>query len=95
MGHGSWVSCSHALVPTPNTLDPVIVTGYSLGFYSALVAGGAMDFVTGLAIVKEAAKLMEVGDRHQKRRDDCNNRGFLMMMLRQSVMKQEKKAMSG
>ena len=63
MGYGSWVmgnSCSHTLVPTPNTLDPAIVTGYSLGFYSALVAGGAMDFVTGLAIVKEAAKLMEV-----------------------------------
>ena len=40
-------------------LAPIMVTGYSLGFYSALVAGGAIDFATGLAIVKEAAKLME------------------------------------
>ncbi|MFZ3065091.1 MAG: ACP S-malonyltransferase [Nitrospirota bacterium] len=41
-------------------IRPIFYTGYSLGFYSALVAGGAIDFVTGLAIVKEAAKLMEV-----------------------------------
>ncbi len=40
-------------------IRPIFYTGYSLGFYSALVAGGAIDFVTGLAIVKEAAKLME------------------------------------
>src|SRR4030067_2534817 len=53
------------LAPIPLPLAPMIVTGYSLGFYSALVAGGAIDFSTGLSIVKEAAKLMEeeIGSR--------------------------------
>lgn len=59
-------SCSNTLPPAPDTLDPAIVTGYSLGFYSALVAVGAIDFVTGLAIVKEAAKLMEEEIRTRK-----------------------------
>ncbi len=47
------------LAPCPLPLAPMIVTGYSLGFYSALVAGGAIDFSTGLSIVKEAERLME------------------------------------
>lgn len=40
-------------------IRPIFCTGYSLGFYSALAAGGAIDFATGLSIVKMAAKLME------------------------------------
>jgi [acyl-carrier-protein] S-malonyltransferase len=46
-------------------IRPIFYTGYSLGFYSALVAGGAIDFATGLAIVKVAGKLMEeeIGSR--------------------------------
>ena len=61
-GQGSGVRGQeeNKLAPCPLPLAPIMATGYSLGFYSALVAGGAMDFVTGLAIVKEAAKLMEV-----------------------------------
>ncbi len=53
------------LAPCPLPLAPIMVTGYSLGFYSALVAGGAIDFATGIAIVKEAGKLMEeeIGSR--------------------------------
>ncbi|MBI5180473.1 MAG: ACP S-malonyltransferase [Nitrospirae bacterium] len=46
-------------------IRPIFYTGYSLGFYSALVAGGAIDFATGLSIVKEAERLMEeeIGSR--------------------------------
>ena len=55
----------HLMLIKENGYAPVMATGYSLGFYSALVAGGAMDFATGLSIVKMAAKLMEeeIGSR--------------------------------
>lgn len=46
-------------IGTIRHIRPIFYTGYSLGFYSALVAGGAIDFATGLSIVKMAAKLME------------------------------------
>ncbi|MBI5181901.1 MAG: ACP S-malonyltransferase [Nitrospirae bacterium] len=51
--------------PCPLPLAPMIVTGYSLGFYSALAAGGAIDFAAGLSMVKEAERLMEeeIGSR--------------------------------
>src|SRR4030067_2145922 len=55
----------HLLLLKENGYAPVMATGYSLGFYSALAAGGAIDFATGLSIVKEAERLMEaeIGSR--------------------------------
>lgn len=38
--------------------DPWAVMGYSMGFYSALMAAGVFDFCTGLAMVQEAARIM-------------------------------------
>jgi len=43
---------------------PGFVAGHSLGEYSALVAAGAMDFATGLQLVRERGRLMkEAGER--------------------------------
>jgi len=38
-------------------LRPDVVTGYSLGFYSALVAAGSLGFMQGLGAVREAGEL--------------------------------------
>ncbi|MFH0871257.1 MAG: ACP S-malonyltransferase [bacterium] len=40
-------------------LIPQAVTGYSLGFYSALMAAQVFDFSAGLAMIQEAGRLME------------------------------------
>jgi len=40
-------------------LKPWAVTGYSLGFYSALMAAEVFPFSTGLAMVQEAGRRME------------------------------------
>lgn len=40
-------------------LQPVCVAGHSLGEYSALVAAGALDFETALALVKERSRAMQ------------------------------------
>ncbi|MGB9738388.1 MAG: [acyl-carrier-protein] S-malonyltransferase [Chloroflexus aggregans] len=37
---------------------PIAVTGHSLGEYSALVAGGSLDFVTALRLVRRRGELM-------------------------------------
>jgi [acyl-carrier-protein] S-malonyltransferase len=43
---------------------PGFVAGHSLGEYSALMAAGAMDFATGLQLVRERGRLMkEAGER--------------------------------
>jgi [acyl-carrier-protein] S-malonyltransferase len=43
---------------------PGFVAGHSLGEYSALIAAGAMDFATGLQLVRERGRLMkEAGER--------------------------------
>jgi len=45
---------------------PDIVAGHSLGEYTALVAGGYLDFVDGLKLVKKRGEVMqEVGGKHQ------------------------------
>jgi [acyl-carrier-protein] S-malonyltransferase len=38
-------------------LTPDVVTGYSLGFYSALVAAGVIGFADGVSMVKRAGEL--------------------------------------
>jgi [acyl-carrier-protein] S-malonyltransferase len=50
---------------TSNKLPvPGFVAGHSLGEYSALLAAGAMDFVSGLQLVRERGRLMkEAGQR--------------------------------
>ncbi len=55
----------HLMLLKENGYAPVMATGYSLGFYSALVTTNSIDFATGLDMVKEAAKLMkeEIGDK--------------------------------
>ncbi|HUO86092.1 MAG TPA: ACP S-malonyltransferase [Thermoanaerobaculia bacterium] len=40
-------------------LAPVVVAGHSLGEYSALVAAGAFDFPTALALVRRRGELMQ------------------------------------
>jgi len=40
-------------------LKPWAVTGYSLGFYSALMAADVFDYSTGLSMIQEAGRLME------------------------------------
>ncbi|WP_298817161.1 ACP S-malonyltransferase [Chloroflexus sp.] len=37
---------------------PIVVAGHSLGEYSALVAGGALDFTTALRLVRRRGELM-------------------------------------
>ncbi|MEF3275207.1 MAG: ACP S-malonyltransferase [Chloroflexus sp.] len=37
---------------------PVVVAGHSLGEYSAMVAGGALDFMTALRLVRRRGELM-------------------------------------
>ncbi len=44
-------------------LEPDMVMGHSLGEYSALVAGGAMTFAEGLAIVAERGAAMRAAGR--------------------------------
>lgn len=39
-------------------LDPAFAAGHSLGEYGALFAAGCFDFATGLALVRERARLM-------------------------------------
>jgi len=48
---------AHRAAASRSGLRPDVVTGYSLGFYSALVAAGSMDFKEGLGAVKEAGEL--------------------------------------
>jgi len=55
---------------------PDVLAGHSLGEYSALFAAGAFDFLTGLELVAERARLMAEagpapdarGDRPERRR---------------------------
>jgi [acyl-carrier-protein] S-malonyltransferase len=42
-----------------NGLDPLIVTGHSLGEFSALVAAGAIDFATCIELVKFRGRVMQ------------------------------------
>ncbi|NJN15997.1 MAG: ACP S-malonyltransferase [Oscillochloris sp.] len=39
-------------------LEPTMVAGHSLGEYSALVAGGALDFATAIRLVRRRGELM-------------------------------------
>src|SRR5262245_46073965 len=43
---------------TTRGVEPAIVAGHSLGEYSALVAAGALDFETALALVRRRGELM-------------------------------------
>lgn len=47
-----------ALSEGKKLLRPIAVAGHSLGEYSALVAGGALDFVTALRLVRRRGELM-------------------------------------
>jgi [acyl-carrier-protein] S-malonyltransferase len=40
-------------------MEPRCVAGHSLGEYSALVAAGALEFATGLELVRERSRLMQ------------------------------------
>ena len=46
------------LVPE-NRLIPLALAGHSLGEYSSLVAGGVVDLVDGIELVKERGRLMQ------------------------------------
>jgi len=47
------------------SLNPLFCAGHSLGEYTALVAAGALDFATGLKLVRERGRLMkEAGERN-------------------------------
>jgi [acyl-carrier-protein] S-malonyltransferase len=44
-------------------LRPKVTTGYSMGFYSALMAAGVFDFSAGLAMIVEAGRRIEEASR--------------------------------
>ena len=48
---------AHRVTALKAGLVPDAVTGYSLGFYSALVASGSMSFLDGLRVVKAAGEI--------------------------------------
>jgi len=47
------------VLETETALQPAFVAGHSLGEYSALVAAGALDFVSAVKIVRERGRLMQ------------------------------------
>lgn len=51
-------SCAAYMVAAASGLKPVIAAGHSVGEYAALFAAGAYDFVDGLKLVRERARLM-------------------------------------
>lgn len=51
------------MLPNGHTTGPQVVAGHSLGEYSALVAGGSMDFVTALRLVRRRGELMGASSR--------------------------------
>ncbi len=55
------LACSIAMhrAVTRDDLAPVAMAGHSLGEYSALVAAGALDFATALALVRRRGELMQ------------------------------------
>ncbi|KAA3617843.1 MAG: [acyl-carrier-protein] S-malonyltransferase [Calditrichaeota bacterium] len=58
-------SCISAELLKEKGVKPVAVAGHSLGEYSALVAADALDFASGLELVKERSRLMfEAGQKN-------------------------------
>ncbi len=53
------VAIHRALAERGVDLAPVAVAGHSLGEYSALVAAGALEFATALALVRRRGELMQ------------------------------------
>ncbi len=51
-------SCAAYMVAAASGFKPVVAAGHSVGEYAALFAAGAYDFVDGLKLVRERAKLM-------------------------------------
>ncbi|MCE5321736.1 ACP S-malonyltransferase [bacterium] len=51
-------SCAAYIVAAASGLKPIVAAGHSVGEYAALFAAGAYDFVDGLKLVRERAKLM-------------------------------------
>ncbi|MCE5315568.1 MAG: ACP S-malonyltransferase [Armatimonadota bacterium] len=51
-------SCAAYMVAAASGIRPIIAAGHSVGEYAALFAAGAYDFVDGLKLVRERARLM-------------------------------------
>ncbi|MEN6357731.1 MAG: ACP S-malonyltransferase [Armatimonadota bacterium] len=51
-------SCAAYMVAAASGLKPIVAAGHSVGEYAALFAACAYDFVDGLKLVRERAKLM-------------------------------------
>ena len=50
---------TYQVLQSQTNLNPTYLAGHSLGEYTALVAGGYLDFSTGIALVKKRAELMQ------------------------------------
>jgi [acyl-carrier-protein] S-malonyltransferase len=51
-------SCAAYIVAAASGIKPIIAAGHSIGEYAALFAAGAYEFVDGLKLVRERARLM-------------------------------------
>lgn len=57
------ISCAALEVLKRNNVHSHLVAGHSLGEYTALVAGGALDFLTGLKLVQQRGRFMQEASR--------------------------------